>query len=180
MPTAHHRENNHWFIANSQAWQASGKLAGVRVTKPDKLPASRFVSTWEDNKVYFVVADLIFVRQMGITMPSRSHLVCLSVVCNWYTSLWLFWFGLYKQSLRNQQYNTTGQDRKITHDKPMPPIEVSRRFICSYLQSLKNTKGKACSWWLKHWELAIQSVNVPWVKRPKGMLKLNIDGTFLI
>jgi ribonuclease HI len=78
---------------------------------------------------------------------------------------------------------------EITHDKPLPSVESSKRFLCSYLQILRNSdvstdvifKGK---------QLVITAVPVslparppkplgkPWSPPPAGWAKLSIDGSF--
>ena len=80
---------------------------------------------------------------------------------------------------------------EITHDKALPGIEGSRRFICSYLQSLENImrmtpdeiiKGKQAS--------VVQPSDGPkpqvqlsardaWTRPSNGAIKLNVDGAYI-
>uniref|UniRef100_A0ACD6A7I9 Uncharacterized protein n=1 Tax=Avena sativa TaxID=4498 RepID=A0ACD6A7I9_AVESA len=81
---------------------------------------------------------------------------------------------------------------EITHDKSMPPIEGSRRFLCSYLKSLQNeqkhsveeiTKGKMPLCAQPSAELrglcVTAGVASSWTRPTDGFVKLNTDGSFM-
>jgi hypothetical protein len=79
---------------------------------------------------------------------------------------------------------------EVTHDKELPTIEGSRRFICSYMRSLENIKhvqsediikGKQA---IVHDERKVLPKERPvshamWTRPWDGETKLNIDGAFL-
>jgi hypothetical protein len=76
---------------------------------------------------------------------------------------------------------------EITHDKPPPAIEGSRRFLCSYVTSLTNARHLPIEDILrgKH-KVHVEVVPVEnsaqfeklWTRPPEGSVKLNVDGSF--
>jgi hypothetical protein len=89
--------------------------------------------------------------------------------------LWRIWF------VRNE----------ITHSKPMPDLEGSRRFIYSYMTSLINLpkssteemlKGKKPvdqSMYNQSSTIAVTPKICSWLRPPAGLMKLNVDGSFM-
>jgi hypothetical protein len=84
---------------------------------------------------------------------------------------------------------------EVVHHKPVPPIEASRRFLCSYLDSLlcikRNPmadpiKGKSViAYTTKSKEKSLrdptsssQAALKTWTKPPPGWSKLNVDGAW--
>ena len=82
---------------------------------------------------------------------------------------------------------------EVVHLKPMPSIESSKRFLCSYLESILTikkfptadpVKGKT----VLSWDIAAKQKKKssvagvrplrPWRKPPYGHVKLNVDGSF--
>jgi hypothetical protein len=86
--------------------------------------------------------------------------------------MWCIWF------VRNE----------ITHDKPLSAVEGSRRFLCSYMASLENSKKLPTEEILKgkrpmHQPVVISEAPVAvesWKKPPIGYVKLNVDGSFMV
>ena len=78
---------------------------------------------------------------------------------------------------------------EVTHDKELPVIEGSWRFICSYMNSLENImqatpeqiiKGKqAMGVVAVNKQVAQPRVQEVWSRPPDGELKLNVDGSFI-
>ena len=78
---------------------------------------------------------------------------------------------------------------EVTHDKELPAIEGSRRFIYSYMQSLANIRSMTPEQIMKGKLVpeaeavevrAVQHpVHVVWQRPPAGLLKLNVDGAFI-
>uniref|UniRef100_A0ACD5Y4W9 Uncharacterized protein n=1 Tax=Avena sativa TaxID=4498 RepID=A0ACD5Y4W9_AVESA len=80
---------------------------------------------------------------------------------------------------------------EITHDKPMPPVEGSKRFLASYLDSLllirqkpydDSAKGKSVVVHEQGFTCAIdgrQKNVIKWSPPPTGMVKLNTDGSYV-
>ena len=81
---------------------------------------------------------------------------------------------------------------EVTHDKPLPGIEGSRRFLCSYVQSLANirklspeeiVKGKqavaVCEAYPAPASVAFDETEKKWARPPVGAVKLNVDGSFV-
>ena len=76
---------------------------------------------------------------------------------------------------------------EVTHAKPLPSIEGSKRFLCSYLNIIKNIKDMSTDSILKGKgalvqcnPIADQPLNLPgklWTKPPHGWVKLNCDGS---
>jgi hypothetical protein len=91
-------------------------------------------------------------------------------------TLWRIWF------VRNE----------VVHHKPAPTIESSKRFLCSYLESLISikrgpnadvVKGKTvvsstCEGRRDKEALDVAPTKKLWSKPPSGMVKLNVDGSF--
>jgi hypothetical protein len=76
---------------------------------------------------------------------------------------------------------------EVTHEKDLPSIEGSRRFICSYMHSLQNIKHATIERIIKGKHIAspepvrspVQSApHAIWVRPGEGELKLNIDRAF--
>jgi hypothetical protein len=80
---------------------------------------------------------------------------------------------------------------EITHDKPLPSVEGSKRFLCSYAKTLRDIKELSTEQILKGKQPLLfpdsqarpipikeQAPDVPWVKPPAGWVKLTIDGSF--
>jgi hypothetical protein len=76
---------------------------------------------------------------------------------------------------------------KVTHDKPLPSVEGSKRFICNYIQSLENIKCAPVEDIIKGKRPLGAAVpaagprpphDIPWPRPPAGAAKLNIDGAF--
>jgi hypothetical protein len=79
---------------------------------------------------------------------------------------------------------------EITHDKPLPSIEGSKRFICSYMQSLENIR-KLDPEVVIRGKLPVGIMTPPtpvmrptvtterWTAPPVGRLKLNLDGAYI-
>jgi hypothetical protein len=82
---------------------------------------------------------------------------------------------------------------EVVHLKPAPPIEVSKGFLCSYLQSILTikhfpeadpAKGKTlvfCDGNVDNMATKKAKIVVPqrpWRKPPEGHVKLNVDGSF--
>jgi ribonuclease HI len=80
---------------------------------------------------------------------------------------------------------------EITHDKPLPAIEGSRRFLCSYVQTLSNIRCLTTDQILKGKQPCVQSTSTSapvqteqpqpelcWEKPDAGSVKLNVDGAF--
>jgi hypothetical protein len=82
---------------------------------------------------------------------------------------------------------------EIIHQKPAPPIESSRRFLCSYVESILTikqfpnadpTRGKTVvSWDVKDISKGKKSeekktIPRPWRNPPEQCVKLNVDGSF--
>ena len=79
---------------------------------------------------------------------------------------------------------------EVTHDKPLPTIEGSRRYLCSYMRSLKLIQTESVEKIIKGKgimdgpPLPVQPMGqpdepMPWVKPPAGVVKLNVDGSFI-
>jgi hypothetical protein len=80
---------------------------------------------------------------------------------------------------------------EVTHDKPLPVIVGSRRFICSYMQTLENIqyqtpeemiKGKQCvdvAPTTRSSSRAKEQTLMVWSRPPLGTVKLNIDGAYM-
>jgi hypothetical protein len=79
---------------------------------------------------------------------------------------------------------------EITHDKPLPSIEGSKRFICSYMQSLENIRKLDSEVVIKgKLPVGIMTPLTPvtrptvtterWTVPPLGRLKLNVDGAYV-
>jgi ribonuclease HI len=80
---------------------------------------------------------------------------------------------------------------EVTHDKPLPSIECSKRFLCSYTRTLRDIKVMSTDQVLKGKQPLIYSTPqmrsvsirkelpaIPWVKPLAGWVKLTIDGSF--
>jgi ribonuclease HI len=80
---------------------------------------------------------------------------------------------------------------EITHDKPLPPTEGSRRFLQSYLRTLREIKDMSTEHILKgklpliyssfqapRTLVKVSPPDKPWLKPPAGWVKLTIDGSF--
>ena len=81
---------------------------------------------------------------------------------------------------------------EVIHHKPAPPIEASRRFLCSYVESLlinkqhpqaDCVKGKMVVETEQDTKKGKRSLTVTlppkrWCRPPEGYLKLNVDGSF--
>ncbi|KAM0891479.1 hypothetical protein ACQ4PT_026378 [Festuca glaucescens] len=82
---------------------------------------------------------------------------------------------------------------EVTHFKPAPPVEVSRRFLCSYLDSIVEIKyfpqadcikGKTPvdqvthGWRKGKGRIAEEMPRQRWARPPMGWVKLNVDGSF--
>jgi hypothetical protein len=84
---------------------------------------------------------------------------------------------------------------EVTHEKPLPAIEGSRRFLCSYVNSLDNLRKLSTEEILKG-KQPVQEVqpgshgrvregkrqpelDIAWEKPRTGMVKLNVDGSFM-
>jgi hypothetical protein len=97
-----------------------------------------------------------------------------SVCCRILMIAWRVWYS------RNE----------VTHDKPLPSVEGSRRFIRSYMVSLENVRVMTTEQIIKGKQVVGNEpvLTVPihpkpahavWVAPPVGCLKLNIDGAFV-
>ena len=82
---------------------------------------------------------------------------------------------------------------EITHNKPLPPVESSRRFLCSYTNILRNIQNTPTEQALKGKQLLVvpgsdagmnrkrnEPPDKPWSKPPMGWVKLTIDGSFKV
>ena len=79
---------------------------------------------------------------------------------------------------------------EVTHDKPLPSPEGSKRFLCSYLKLIHNVKDTCTDTLLKGKMPMVVSVPLPspvsvkkgpdkpWIAPPTGWVKLTIDGSF--
>jgi hypothetical protein len=84
--------------------------------------------------------------------------------------IWRIWF------VRNE----------ITHEKPMPSIEGSRRFLCSFMVSLTNCrqltteiiKGKQLAQPLNTIVTSSMQSTKSWVRPPDRHVKLNVDVSY--
>jgi hypothetical protein len=108
-------------------------------------------------------------------LDDKSETICAKILM----TLWRIWH------VRNE----------ITHQKPPPPVEASRRFLCSYVQSLAvirkhpqgdSVKGKMiieddvnCLSRMKRKVEAHRPQPKSWTKPPRGWTKLNVDGSFV-
>jgi ribonuclease HI len=82
---------------------------------------------------------------------------------------------------------------ELTHNKPAPPIEVSKRFLCSYVDALLMIKQHPTSDACKGKQIISYSGRVvkckpkestttilkKWDRPPRGRLKLNVDGSYV-
>ena len=80
---------------------------------------------------------------------------------------------------------------EITHDKPLPSVEGSKRFLCSYIRTLRDIKSVPVEMVLKgkgpllcmgelpaHASVKERPPDKPWLRPPSGWVKLSIDGSF--
>jgi hypothetical protein len=81
---------------------------------------------------------------------------------------------------------------EITHDKPLPSVEASKRFLCSYASLLGNIQSTSTNEILKGKQSAVATnprdvqvlkKKVPpdksiWVRPPEGWIKLSVDGSY--
>jgi hypothetical protein len=80
---------------------------------------------------------------------------------------------------------------EVTHEKPIPATESSKRFLCSYVRILGSIKNTSTDQVLKGKQPMLDSgaqrinpveVKKPpvkrWLKPPLGWVKLTIDGSF--
>jgi ribonuclease HI len=82
---------------------------------------------------------------------------------------------------------------EVIHHKPAPSIEVSRHFLCSYLESIlvikqfpdaDPTKGKSVVVWERKANTSGRKMDMKektvkkWKKPPYGYVKLNVDGSY--
>jgi ribonuclease HI len=76
-----------------------------------------------------------------------------------------------------------------THDKPLPPIEGSKRFLASYLKMIQNSKDSSTESLIKGKNPMLdigtsrprkvkKPPDIPWVFPPFGCVKLTVDGSF--
>jgi hypothetical protein len=78
---------------------------------------------------------------------------------------------------------------EVSHDKELPLIVGSRRFLCSYMHSLENIKHATTEQIIKGKQIAGQdepveslvrvAPQVVWRRPQEGELKLNVDGAFV-
>ncbi|KAM0886716.1 hypothetical protein ACQ4PT_029504 [Festuca glaucescens] len=86
---------------------------------------------------------------------------------------------------------------EVVHQKPAPPVEASRRFLCSYVESLMMIKQHPSADLTKGKEVLVYDHMKPkgsvkmmprkqadalkkWSKPPPGWIKLNVDGSWEI
>ncbi|KAK1667422.1 hypothetical protein QYE76_055581 [Lolium multiflorum] len=123
-----------------------------------------------DDTLLFFKADGAREKWLEELLLSLSKGLCDKVLM----ILWRTWF------VRNE----------ITHNKLMPPVEGSRRFICSYMASLSNISKSTSEEVLKGKKPIGYLTSVPdespvevtvnlWVRPPEGEMKLNVDGSFM-
>jgi ribonuclease HI len=80
---------------------------------------------------------------------------------------------------------------EVTHDKPLPSTESSKKFLCNYVKILSSIKDTSIDHMLKGKSPMLSAEVVchlprlekhppdkPWVKPPHGWAKLSIDGSF--
>ena len=99
----------------------------------------------------------------------RTDQVCARILM----VLWRVWHG----------------HNELTHDKPFPSVEGSRRFLCSYMASLLHVKNQTTEQIIRGKGVLngpapavvshiTHATTNSWERSPAGMLKLNIDGSY--
>jgi hypothetical protein len=88
-------------------------------------------------------------------------------------------------------HKVTRARNEVIHDKKLLAIEGSRRFICSYMRSLKSIQHASLEEVLKGKQVIDQERTVSikpvpskshkvWRKPTEGEVKLNTDGAFMV
>jgi ribonuclease HI len=79
---------------------------------------------------------------------------------------------------------------EVIHEKPIPPLEGSKRFLCNYLNLIQNIKTLTTEEMVKgekpelqassssHVNTKEQPPDLAWCRPPPGYTKLSIDGSF--
>jgi hypothetical protein len=79
---------------------------------------------------------------------------------------------------------------EATHNKPLPQVKSSKRFLCSYWSLLRNIKTLPMEEVIKGKSIQFQSTvkeqatikdkppDKPWNRPPPGTVKLSVDGSF--
>jgi ribonuclease HI len=132
---------------------------------------------------------------MGRVWPVQSRCQAMSGCNNWLEEMILMSPMAVCAKILMIAWRAWYARNEVTHDKPLPSIEGSRRFLCSYLVSLENIrslptedilKGKQPIWSpAAHAGVATEarpnlSTKEPAWERPRpGVVKLNVDGSFL-
>ena len=111
------------------------------------------------------------------------------------------WFRSVLLNVRPQMINNTllvawrvwYARNEITHNKPLPSVEGSKCFLCSYTKILSNIQNTSTDQVLKGKQLLVvpgivagstrkknEPPDKPWSKPPLGWVKLSIDGSFRV
>jgi hypothetical protein len=120
------------------------------------------------SKIDFQSSSIGWFRELILTLP-KQMIDCTLLVA------WRIWYA------RNE----------VTHDKPLPSTEGSKRFLISYISTLRDIKTTPTDQILKgkrsvvltgaHTSLDAgkeKPPDKPWLKPPAGWVKLTIDGSF--
>jgi hypothetical protein len=78
-----------------------------------------------------------------------------------------------------------------THDKPLPSVEGSKRFMCNYVNLTDNVSSLSTDQILKGKQLEVvseirpastikvcASLDKPWIKSPSAWVELTVDGSY--